>query len=55
MNDEYEWIRTIARENERIDQARRIRPGRGHRVQLPHHDWWILAIVIGALIAGVVL
>jgi hypothetical protein len=54
MTPEDDWLRTVARENEAIDHARRIQPGRGHQYRYQQDsDWWILALIAIFIIAGI--
>lgn len=54
MTPEDDWLRTIARQNEAMERARRIQPGRGHRPPRAWPlDWIVLAVVLISLIVGV--
>lgn len=53
-DDEQEWVSTMLRQNEALERARRIQPGRGHPYRYEQDsDWWVLAIIGIFLIAGI--
>lgn len=52
--DEHEWLETLVRDNQDMERARRIQPGRGHPYRYKQDsDWWVLAIILVFIVAGV--
>lgn len=52
-NHEDEWLRTVARQNEELDRARNIQPGRGvGPIVEPPSGWVLFLLVVILLLMG---